>query len=68
MSSFICNECNAVIIDGSDGYVTGCEHYSADKEGYMTSFYCGKCDTYYKKNETCKCFNKKKGDKNGRDT
>lgn len=27
MSSFVCNECGAMILDSEDGYVTECEHW-----------------------------------------
>jgi len=27
MSSFICEHCNAEIIDTESGYINGCEHY-----------------------------------------
>jgi hypothetical protein len=27
MSSFLCDKCNALIIDSAGGYLSGCEHY-----------------------------------------
>jgi len=31
MSSFICEKCNAKILDTELGYITGCEHYPMAK-------------------------------------
>ena len=30
MSSFMCDICDAEIIDTNTGYITGCEHYSIE--------------------------------------
>ena len=32
MSSFLCEHCNANIIDTPNGYVTECKHYPLSKE------------------------------------
>ena len=32
MSSFNCDQCNASCIDTKHGYISGCEHYQADKK------------------------------------
>lgn len=32
MSNFTCEKCGTVLIDGPNGYITGCEHYPIENE------------------------------------
>jgi hypothetical protein len=36
MSHFLCEICNAAILDSPNGYVTGCPHYPIERRTYMS--------------------------------
>ena len=45
MSSFICEHCGKVILDTSNGYITGCEHYPTDHHYALCGRYLSEQDT-----------------------
>lgn len=37
MSSFLCEQCGAAILDSPHGYTTGCEHYPLEQRRKVSS-------------------------------